>query len=384
MGRRALQLLAASAVLAATGACDGERQPSESSQPSTSYTYDVPERTDDGLATGHLSDHGLDLQRITQLIDGTLDGTYVNIHSVLIVRHGVLVLDEYFPGRDYDGSYTVWDRDILHTLQSVTKSYNSALVGIAIDQGRIESVDDKISTYLPEYADIFEGSERDSIRIEHLLAMTAGLYWDEWTYPNDDIRNTNVAMARSPDPVRYALELPVLAPPGTTFRYNSGMAITLGRIVHNATGLEPDEFAEQYLFGPLGITDYYWYRCSDGTVHTGGGLWLRPRDMAKFGLLFLNGGRWGDEQVVSEAWVNESVQPHAQAPGVRYGYQWWLDAYRFSGQRIDGYSARGRGGQYIFVLPDLDLVAVFTGWNDNEVAAQAHEMLRDYVLLALR
>jgi CubicO group peptidase (beta-lactamase class C family) len=382
MANRVVQWVAGLAVLATIGACGDEPQPTGTSRPPTSYTYEVPEQTADGLETGHLSDYGFDLQRISGLITRILNRTFVNIHSVLIVRHGVLVLDEYFPGTSYNRPYTRFDKDTLHSMQSVTKSYNSALVGIAIDQGHIGSVDDKISTYLPEYADIFEHSERDSIRIKHLLAMTAGLYWDEWTYPNDDIRNTNVAMARSPDPVRYALELPVMAPPGTTFLYNSGMSITLGRIVHNATGLRPNEFAEQYLFGPLGITDYYWYCCTDGTVHTGGGLWLRPRDMAKFGLLFLNGGRWGEEQVVSEGWVNESVQQHA--PGVEYGYQWWLSSYTLRGQVIECYSARGRGGQFIFVLPDLDLVVVFTGWNDNELAGQAYDMLWDYVMGALQ
>jgi CubicO group peptidase (beta-lactamase class C family) len=381
MANRALHFLLGLTVVAGINAC-GDGQPTGSGYPRpSSYVYEVPEGTDDGLVTGHLSDHGLDVTDITSLMDRILDGTYVNIHSVLIVRNGVLVLDEYFPGPGYNRPYTVWDKDVLHSMHSVTKSYTSALIGIAIDQVHIGSVDDKISTYLPEYADVFEGSDRDSIRIKHLLAMTAGLYWDEWTYPYDDIRNTHVALAMSSDPVRYAIELPVVAPPGTTFQYNSGMSITLGRIVHNATGLTTDMFAEQYLFGPLGITDYYWYSYPDGTFQTGGGLWLRPRDMAKFGLLFLNGGRWGDEQVVSEGWVNESVEQHA--PGVGYGYQWWLSYHGHDGQVIESYSARGRGGQYIFVLPELDLVVVFTGWNDNHLADQPLEMLRSYVLVAL-
>jgi CubicO group peptidase (beta-lactamase class C family) len=381
MANRALHLLVGLTVVAAINAC-GDGQPTGSGDPRPSpYVYEVPEQTDDALVTGHLSDHGLDVTDITSLVDRILDRSYVNIHSVLIVRNGVLVLDEYFPGASFNRPYTRFDKDSLHSMHSVTKSYNSALVGIAIDQGHIASVDDKISTYLPEYADVFEDSERDSIRIKHLLAMTAGLYWDEWTYPYDDIRNTHVALARSSDPVRYAIELPIIAPPGTTFLYNSGMSITLGRIVHNATGLRPNRFAEEYLFGPLGITDYYWYCYPDSTFQTGGGLYLRPRDMAKFGLLYLNGGRWGDEQVVSEGWVNESVQQHA--PGVEYGYQWWLRSYSLGGQVIESYSARGRGGQFIFVLPDLDLVVVFTGWNDNELAGQAHDMLWEYVLAAL-
>jgi CubicO group peptidase (beta-lactamase class C family) len=381
MANRSLHLFVGLTVVAGINAC-GDGEPTGGGfPPPEPYVYEVPEQTNDGLVTGHLSDHGFDVTDITNLIDRIRDRTYLNIHSVLIIKDGVLVLDEYFAGASYNRSYTRFDKDSLHSLHSVTKSYTSALVGIAMDQGHIASVDDKISTYLPEYADVFEGSERDSIRIKHLLAMTAGLYWDEWTYPYDDIRNTHVALALSSDPVRYALELPIVAPPGTVFQYNSGISITLGRIVHNATGLTTDAFAEQYLFGPLGITDYYWYSYPDGTFQTGGGLWLRPRDMAKFGLLYLNGGRWGEEQVVSESWVDESVQQHA--PGVGYGYQWWLGYYGVGGQVIEGYSARGRGGQYIFVLPGANLVVVFTGWNDNELANQAHDMLRDYVLAAL-
>lgn len=382
MFSRPAHLFVAFTALVGLIAC-GDGQPTGSGFPNPpQYVYEVPEQTDDGLLTGHLSDYGFDLQTITRLGDRILDRTFVNIHSVLIVKDGVLVLDDYFSGQGYNRPYTNWDKDTLHSMHSVTKSYTSALVGIAIDQGQIASVDDKISTYLPEYPDIFQDSERDSIRVKHLLAMTAGLFWDEWTYPYDDIRNTHVALALSPDPVRYALELPVVAEPGTIFQYNSGMSITLGRLVHNATGLTTDAFAEEYLFGPLGITDYYWYSYPDGTFQTGGGLWLRPRDMAKFGMLYLNGGRWGDQQVVSQAWVEESVQQHA--PGVGYGYQWWLGYYAVGGRVIEGYSARGRGGQYIFVLPDADLVVVFTGWNDNELAGRPFDMLRDYVLAALR
>jgi CubicO group peptidase (beta-lactamase class C family) len=381
MANRSLHLFVGLTVVTGINAC-GDGEPTGGSfPPPEPYVYEVPEQTSDGLVTGHLSDHGFDVTDITNLIDRIRDRTYLNIHSVLIIKDGVLVLDEYFAGASYNRSYTRFDKDSLHSLHSVTKSYTSALVGIAIDQGHIASVDDKISTYLPEYADVFEGSERDSIRIKHLLAMTAGLYWDEWTYPYDDIRNTHVALALSSDPVRYALELPIVAAPGTVFQYNSGISITLGRIVHNATGLTTDAFAEQYLFGPLGITDYYWYSYPDGTFQTGGGLWLRPRDMAKFGMLYLNRGRWGEEQVVSASWVDESVQQHA--PGVGYGYQWWLGYYGVGGQVIEGYSARGRGGQYIFVLPGANLVVVFTGWNDNELAGQAFEMLRNYVLTSL-
>jgi CubicO group peptidase (beta-lactamase class C family) len=352
------------AALGAFCAC-GDDGPSS---PHSIYTYAVPEQTSDGWATGHVSDHEIQLTPFVVLFNRILAGSYKEIHSVLILRNGVLVVEEYFPGESIERGHQQWDRDMLHDLHSVTKSFNSAVFGMALDEGMIGDVEDRISSYLPEYADIFADAQKDSIRVKHLLSMTAGLHWDEWSYPYTDMRNTHVAMHLAADQLRYALGLPMVASPGEEFLYNSALSITLGRIVHNATGLRPDEFAERYLFGPLGISDYYWWRYPDGTVQTGGGLYLRPRDMAKFGQLFLNGGRWGDRQIISEGWIEESV--NQQAPDSRYGYQWWLEYYSVDGAVFDSFSARGRGGQYIFVFPDLDLIAVFTGGNDNQLALQ--------------
>lgn len=373
-------------------------------RPVRPYQYTVPKATNDGWETAHVSSENIDADVLKDLFDRVLNDTYQNIHSVLLVKNGKLVVEEYFPGWIKDGRYRwhwrywryrVFKRDTLHCLYSVTKSVNAILIGIAIDQHLIRGVEEKISAFFPEYADIFADSEKDKIRLKHFLSMTA-LAWDEWTYPDTDVRNDHVSMNLSHDPVRYALERPVVGAPGTKFAYNSGHAITMGQIIYKVSGLRADKFAERYLFAPLGIKDYYWSKYSNGTVHTSGALFLRPRDMAKIGYLFLNGGRWQGKQIVSKEWVKESTKPRVStglshwglAP--EYGYQWWLDSFRVRDRVIASYRAQGKGGQFIFVFPDLHMVAVFTGWNNNKLGIQPQlgiqplDMLQQYILPAVR
>src|SRR6266481_4330424 len=177
--------------------------------------YTVPQQINDGWNTDHIRSVGLDTERIENLLAQIRDGTYKNIHSILIVKSGKLVVEEYFPGQEEDGQHQVYQRDMRHGIHSATKSVNSILVGIAIDQQRIAGVQAKVSALFPEYSSLFANSEKDEIRLKHLLSMTAGLSWDEWTFPYTDIRNDHLAMNRSDDPVRYVLERPLVAPPGT-------------------------------------------------------------------------------------------------------------------------------------------------------------------------
>ncbi|HEY3913100.1 MAG TPA: serine hydrolase, partial [Verrucomicrobiae bacterium] len=168
-------------------------------------------------------------------------------------------------------------------------------------------------------------------------------------------------------------------------------SIVLGEIIRRASGLSADKFAERYLFEPLGITDYYWAKLPGETVETGGGLFLRPRDMAKIGQLFLNDGRWQGKQIVSENWVKESTVNHAGAmknpawlvAADGYGYQWWLGSLKAASNDIRFYGARGRAGQYVLVFPSLQMVAVFTGLNDNKLMNQPLDMLQQYILPAV-
>jgi CubicO group peptidase (beta-lactamase class C family) len=167
-------------------------------------------------------------------------------------------------------------------------------------------------------------------------------------------------MYDSGDPIGFVLDRNLAGVPGETFYYNSGLTILLGGIVKNTSGRYIDEFSGKYLFAPLGISDYHWDKFPDGNIQTDGGLHLRPRDMAKIGYMILKNGKWRDRQIVSRKWVAESTKKHIDALGIGYGYQWWLGKTTINNQTIEVLFASGHGGQKIFILPQLDLVAVFT------------------------
>jgi CubicO group peptidase (beta-lactamase class C family) len=352
------------------------------------YEYAVPEMLNDGWETASLTSVNMDAALIRELCGQVINGGYKNIQSVLVVKEGKLVVEEYFPRQEGDRREQALKRVSPHEQHSATKSVNSILIGIAIDQHLIRSVDEKVSTFFPEYADIFKG-DKDKLRLKDLLTMSAGLSWDEWTYPYTDPLNDHVAMIRSSDPIRYVLERPLVAPSGTRFTYSSGVAIMLGQIIRKVSGERTDKFAERHLFEPLGITDFYWMKYPDDIVQTGGGLYLRPRDMAKIGFLFLNGGRWQGKQIVSEAWVRESTKDHANpgqipeaAHATGYGYQWWLSSFRVGDRVVESFSARGRGGQFILVIPERQLVLTFTSSTDDSLTFQPLEMAQRFILLA--
>ena len=354
------------------------------------YSFAIPDKTKDGWAAASLADEKLDAAMIGAMLGRVRSGEYPNVHSVVIARHGKLVVEEYFPRTHGDRREQVLRRASPVESTSATKSITSILIGIAIDQGLIRSAEEKVSTFFPEYADLFAANPaKAKLTLKDLLTMTAGFAWDEWTRPYTDPRNDHVAMVRSDDPIRYVLDRPVVAPPGETFAYNSGLSITLGQVIFKASGLRADKFAERHLFEPLGITDCYWAKYPDEVVQTGGGLYLRPRDMAKLGQLFLDGGRWEGKQVVSEGWVKEStashvdaakITPAAQASG--YAYQWWLGSFRINDRDVPSYSARGRGGQFIIVLPDQQMVVVFTSSPDNPLLFQPLDILKRDILPA--
>jgi CubicO group peptidase (beta-lactamase class C family) len=350
-------------------------------QPQYEYVYHAPEETGDGWETSSLDAEGVDLERVKELIRNILNKRFVNIHSVLLVKNGKLVLEEYFYG---------YNRDKKHQLRSATKSVTSILVGIAKDQKRIKSVDEKLYESFPEYEEIDWSAPKNNITLKHVLTMTAGLDWNEWTYPDSDTRSSIYGMVRSDDWIEFVLKRRIVQSPGKIFNYSSGLSLVLGAILKNKTGLYANEYAEKYLFGPLGISDFSWQQGPNGMVYTSGGdrgLWLRPRDMAKIGLLFINKGNWKGQQIVSSEWVNESTKPHVNAffAGSEYGYQWWRGEKTIGNRSIGVFYAAGHGGQYIFVCPCLDLVAVFTSkvhGNPLDVA-RPQIMMVDHIIPAI-
>jgi len=348
------------------------------------YVYQEPVPRGDGWETSSLTAQGIDVSSITQMIVNVKENIFKNIHGILIIRNENLVLEEYFPGDAFLGAYTNFDWDVLHFQASCTKSFTSALVGIAFDQGYLTDLNTQLYTFFPGYPDIDWNNLKQDITLKHLLTMSAGLDWDEHTYSYFDSRNPHNRMYNSPDPIKFLLELPIANEPGTTFLYNSGLSILLGGIIRNTTSFYANQLAEQYLFAPLGIEEYQWEVIGNGTIQCGGGLRLRPRDMGKFGQLYLNGGTWKGMRIISRSWVEESVKKHIDATSrMGYGFQWWTEQHRWNGQIIGSFSARGWGGQRIFVFPDLVLVVVFTGGNYYTTADPALTMLDQYILPAV-
>ena len=357
-----------------------------------SYHYVVPEKVNDGWETASLASENINADLITDMFERIGDNTYKNITSVLIVKDGKLVVEEYFPRQKVLDEHRVraLKRVSPQQIYSATKSVTAVLIGLAIDRHLIAGVHEKISTFFPEYADVFARDGRDRLCLKDFLTMSAGLSWDEWTYSYAESRNDALKELLSPDPIRYVLERPLLAAPGTKFSYSTGNSLVLGQIIYKVSGLRADKFAERYLFEPLGISDYYWAKLPDDIVETGGGLFLRPRDMAKIGYLFLNGGRWKGKQIISEEWTKASTRnyvgsvqyPEWLKAASGYGYQWWLGTLKVGTQSMAFYGARGRAGQFILDFPDRRIVAVFTGLNDNILMNQPLEMLQRYILPA--
>lgn len=341
-------------------------------------SYEVPEGFNDGLRVGHAADVGMNVDPLVQMIENLEDGTYTNMHSVLIAKNDQLVFERYLAGQPIYGGYTYWRRTVPHNLHSVTKSFTSALIGIAIQEGHL-SLDDRVIDFFPEYTDVQPENGREDITIRHALTMSTGLRWDESTYSYDDPRNDHAMMYANGDWVHYVLTRPMASQPGSTFLYNSGISITLGAIILKATGRSVSQFADERLFNKMGVSGERWSLAANGTAQTGGGLSMTPRDMLRFGSLFLNDGTWNDTRLINSDWANESTSQNGPNPS--YGYHWWLTNYQVGAKRVDAYYAGGRGGQYIIVIDELDMVVVFTAGNDNRLAwEQPRDLLLRYIL----
>jgi CubicO group peptidase (beta-lactamase class C family) len=378
MGKRYSVIMALS--LAVLGACQAVDETNRKP-----YTYLQPQEHGDGWETSSCSAQGIDPSPLAEMINRVRENTFRNVHSVLVVRNEKLVLEEYFPGYDLLGPYTEFDWNVCHLLCSATKSFASALLGIARDQGLLGDVSTPISVYYPEYVDIDWSGARGRITLEHVLTMSAGLEWDESSVSYLDPRNPCSIMWASGNPVHYLLSRPMAAEPGSVFVYNSGLSTTLADIAGRVSGLPADQLALQYLFTPLGITDFHWDKNASGTVDGGGGLHLRPRGMAKFGQLYLNGGTWKGIPVISSEWVAESTKKRVWADDrIRsYGFQWWIEEHLWHGDVMTSFAARGWGGQRIYVFPELQLVVVFTGGNHYTLANPEHTMLAQHILPAV-
>jgi CubicO group peptidase (beta-lactamase class C family) len=325
-----------------------------------------PVRTADGWVVASPAEVGADASLLTALVREIEAGDYVNIHSVLVVKDGLLVLEEYFDGHD---------RTSLHEIRSATKSIGSILIGIAIDRGLVHAETVPIHTYFKDDYAPSNGWDRRSreVEIRHLLSMMSG-------YDCDDLA-TDVAcedaMYGTDDWVQYALDLPFAHDPDRHWAYNSSSLILVGEAISRVSGMLLNEFAERYLFEPLGIREFRWTLSPKGRAWIGGGARMTPREMAKIGQMMLNRGLWDGKRILSEEWIEKSTaRQGGMHGGVDYGYLWQSGEAVFGERMVPAYWASGNGGQYIIVLPDDGMVVVFTGGNfDDPLSDQPFRML---------
>ncbi len=348
-----------------------------------SSTINKPDQLDDGIETSTLIDIGMDEKLINAMQDSITDGGYPNIHSVLILYNNKLVYEKYWPGHDENRStnftgQTVHHRDSLHDMRSITKSITGTAIMIALDQGKIKNLDQLLFDFFPEFSKYAEGKKKE-ITIRHLLTMTSGLNWHE-SY-NDSLKKQDVSYA-----LDYILRQPLVEQPGSKFSYNSGSTQLLAQIVEKATGMDIEKFTVKHLFDPLGISDFNWTKEKNGLISAWAGLRMRSRDMVKFGMLYLNNGKWNDKQIISSHLVNESMRTHiySEEP-YGYGYQFWTLVDSVQNQQVKTVEASGNGGQKIEMNKSKNLLLIITAGNYNvhDLQKTPYDLYLDFVYPAV-
>jgi CubicO group peptidase (beta-lactamase class C family) len=329
---------------------------------------------------------GMSVEKLLELERTVSAGEFQAITSILVSRGGRLVEERYF---DQEGAAG------LRNTRSATKTVTGMLIGAAIDRHLIPGVESRVLDYLKDKLPLENPDPRKGeITVEDFLTMSSVLECDD---SNPFSRGHEERMYLVEDWAKFALDLPIRGfpdwvtkpvdcPHGRSWSYCTAGVVTLGVILERATGRTVPDFAKEVLFDPLGIETVRWQFQPLGTAMTGGGLILRSRDLLKLGLLYLNGGRWNGDTVLSADWVSRSVRPHAQAhDDTEYGYLWWLPKYQLGGRPIQAFSMSGNGGNKVLVFPDVDMVVVVTATNYRvrEAHALTDRLVTDYILGAI-
>jgi CubicO group peptidase (beta-lactamase class C family) len=303
------------------------------------------------------ADYGLDLGLPDPIQERAAQALHY-LDSLLIVRDGYLIYEAYFNG---------YNAETLHELASVTKSWTSAILGVAQSDGYLTDLDASLAELLPEYFAGGRHADKASITLRHLLQMRSGLEWDEDTLDTGGYGGPEELLAR--DVVEWLLSFPMAHPAGTAWNYNTGNTQLVSAAFQRATGRTLAAFAAERLFTPLGIQRYDWLADESGVTIGGQNLRLTPRDTAKLGLLYLRGGQWESQQLVPADWVKQSTTPQDSAfyvptqetlPIDFYGLHWWLWHDGWFSSRSHAIAAQGYGGQDVLILPRLNLIIVTT------------------------
>jgi CubicO group peptidase (beta-lactamase class C family) len=336
-------------------------------RPENGITYQRPPYLEDGINVAGLGEVQLDSLRIHHLLHDVVRQKYGFVHALLIARKNRLVVEEYFYG---------FPRDAHFGIQSATKSFVSALAGIAFERNEIPSPESSLCGYLPRYGELLCDNDKP-VTLHQLMSMSTGFEWDEITHQYGDERNSAVMASAAGDELSYLFTRRRADHP--TFAYNSLNHLLMNRVLKQSTHLENSDEMKWRLLDPLGITHY---DLGDTTLGVLGDIFLRPRDMLKFGLLYVNKGEWNGRRILPAQWVETSTEPKIRVnEKLGYGYFWWTRAFDWKGKQVKGYFAWGYGGQYIFVIPELELVVVFIGTNwTTDLNKYYMDMMDNYVI----
>jgi CubicO group peptidase (beta-lactamase class C family) len=360
--------------------------------------YQRPPMLNDGWQTADAESLGVDANALGKLTATVRSWPELGVHAILIERNGKLIYESYFDGFDERWGLPLGQVKMTastkHDLRSVTKSVISALTGIALSEGAIKSLDQPVVEWFPEFPEL-NTPDRRRITLAHVLSMTSGLKWNE-DVPYTDPQNDEIRMTRDSRPLHYALSVPFAVDPGTDFNYNGGLTQVMAAVIERATKTPIEDYARTKLFDPLGITDVEWLGDLAGMPAAASGMRLRARDLAKFGSLYLHGGKWNGKQVLPQEWVSRSTRrqfrfrPRA-GPDAKgefgYSYFWWYNCYPTQAGLIEARTAVGNGNQRVFVMPELDMVVtIFAGrYNDfRSGATLGARILRDHIIPAVK
>ena len=338
------------------------------------YSYKPPMDRHDGVAVGTIAESDLGLDTATTITAGVLNESWSDVHSVLLFQRGKLVYEEYFYGYD-------WLHQ--HQLRSATKSVVATLAGMAIDRHAFQSVNEPVLAHMSYTSYDNPDPRKSKITLRDMLTMQSGLACND----HDSASPGNeVVIDDKPDWVKATLDLPLINQPGTKGFYCSGGVAVVGRMIENATHMYLPDFAQQNLFGPLGISrsQYTWKYNLTNADKEFAQIHLRPRDMLKLGILMKDGGTWHGRRLVSAEFVHQALSAISQVDDTGYGYFWWhpwLNVSTPAGpQHVYLSAAQGNGGQKIYVLPEYDFVAVFTAGSYNEGGSAPNNIMSTVIL----
>lgn len=340
---------------------------------------------------GRPEEHGLISAPLADVTRRAHAGAFGNVDRLVVVRNGTLVWSERFE-RDYGAVsrarksalgcgidactdstelhefnylHPTWHPYYrgrpVHTLQSVTKSVTATLIGVALLRREIPNLNVPLLSFFADYDLSRVDARLHKATLVDLLTMRTGIEWHEQDRPLNDT-NTTMQLEKSRDWIRFTLAQPMDADPGSKWVYNSGGSQLMSEVIRKATGQQVDRYAQQHLFGPLGISDFHWKKTPTGHSDTEGGLYLEAEDLARIGQLYLDDGVWKGRRILPAGWAKEATARHVDrvnAGGAGYGYQWW----RMDRQGTEVWAGIGFGGQFLLILPQHQIVAVVNSWN---------------------